>query len=182
MDNGPNLPHRYRWLLSEPGPRLLTVALSLYGTAEKPGPGNNPSIMAWARQVGLARAYRNDATAWCGLFMAYVALQAGWDAAPLGNALWARNWASWGKAARTPMLGDVLVFTRGKGGHVGIYVGEDAEAFHVIGGNQADQVNIKRIAKSRLIEARRCPWRVNQPGNVRRVQLASTGALSENEA
>jgi uncharacterized protein (TIGR02594 family) len=180
MDTGPNLPHRYRWLLSEPGPRLLTEALRLYGTAETPGPQNNPSIMAWARKVGLAKIYRTDATAWCGLFMAYAALQAGW--VPPVNPLWARNWADFGTKARTPMLGDVLVFTRGKGGHVGVYVGEDADAYHVLGGNQSDTVNIKRIAKDRLIEARRCPWKINQPGNVRRVHLAATGALSKNEA
>jgi cell wall-associated NlpC family hydrolase len=37
------------------------------------------------------------------------------------------------------MLGDVLVFRRGGGGHVALYVGEDEEAFHVLGGNQADR-------------------------------------------
>lgn len=174
------LPPQYAWLAKEPGPRLLLEALKRYGTAEVPGAGSNPTIMAWARKAGLARAYPNDATAWCGLFMAYVALEAGWDI-PL-NPLWARNWARFGNPARVPMLGDVLVFTRGSGGHVGIYVGEDATAYHVLGGNQADQVSIKRIQKSRLIEARRCPWRVSQPRNVRRVQLASTGSLSDNEA
>lgn len=84
---------------------------------------------------------------------------------------------------KTPMLGDVLVFARGRvSGHVGVYVGEDATAYHVIGGNQGDSVSIKRIARSRLLGARRCPWRVNQPSNVRRVQLAASGAVSANEA
>jgi uncharacterized protein (TIGR02594 family) len=180
VDSGPNIAHRYRWLLSEPGPRLLLEGLKTYGTIEKPGAGNNPSIMAWARATGLARVYRNDATAWCGLWMAYVALQAGWR--PPVNPLWARNWLEFGTPQRRGALGDVLVFERGKGGHVGVYVGEDGTAFHVLGGNQNDQVNIKRIAKSRLLGIRRCPWRVNQPGNVRPVELAASGALSTNEA
>lgn len=175
-----SLPPRYAWLAREPGPRLLLEGLKLHGTAETPGPGNTRAIMAWARKVGLARVYAADSIAWCGLFMAYVALQAGWDV-PV-NPLWARNWTGFGKPSKTPMLGDVLVFTRGNGGHVGIYVGEDATAYHVLGGNQADQVSIARIQKSRLIESRRCPWRVNQPANVRRVYLASTGALSTDEA
>jgi len=63
-----------------------------------------------------------------------------------------------------------------------MYVGEDDEAYHVLGGNQSDQVMIKRIAKSRLLGVRRCPWRVNQPSNVRVVRLAAGGALSHNEA
>lgn len=177
------LPQQYAWLADEPGPRLLTEFLKVYGTAEKAGPGSNPTILEWAKAVGLARVYRDDATAWCGLTMAYVALQAGWDAAPAGNALWARNWLQWGQPSPSAMLGDVLVFSRGpSSGHVGVYVGEDASAFHVIGGNQSDAVTIKRILKARLLGARRCPWRVNQPGNVRKVGLASTGSLSNNES
>ena len=60
--------------------------------------------------------------------------------------------------------------------------GEDAQAFHVLGGNQSDRVMIKRIAKNRLLGARRCPWRINQPAAVRPVVLAANGALSTNEA
>lgn len=174
------LPKGYTWLLNEPGPRLLTEALKTFGTVEAPGPNDNPAIMAWAKATGLQRVYLHDSTAWCGLWMAYVALQAGWDL-PI-NPLWARNWATWGAEAKTPMLGDILVFARGTSGHVGIYVGEDKDAYYVLGGNQSDQVMIKRIAKNRLIAARRCSWRVNQPGNVRRVFLSVKGALSTNEA
>jgi uncharacterized protein (TIGR02594 family) len=174
------LPKQYAWLAKEPGPRLLTEGLKTFGTVEVPGPNDNPAILAWAKSVGLSNVYKKDSTAWCGLWMAYVALQAGWDL-PV-NPLWARNWATFGTHTDTPMLGDVGVFARAKGqGHVGVIVGEDRDAFHVFGGNQSDRVMIKRIAKNRLIEARRCAWRVNQPGNVRRVILAASGALSTNE-
>ena len=176
------LPKKYQWLNSEPGPRLLTEGLKTYGTIETPGPDDNPSILAWARAVGLEKVYRDDATAWCGLWMAYVARQAGWDD-PV-NPLWARNWLTWGVARdkSTPMLGDVVVFSRGNGGHVGICVGDDSTAIHCLGGNQSDRVMIKRIAKARLLGVRHCPWRVNQPSNVRRITLAATGGLSTNEA
>ena len=50
----------------------------------------------------------------------------------------------------------MLVFTRPGGGHVGFYVGEDAAAYHILGGNQGDAVTIVRIVKSRYI-ARRWP-------------------------
>ena len=174
------LPKQYAWLAKEPGPRLLLEALRLYGTTEAPGAANNPTIMAWAKSTGLAKVYTADAVPWCGLGMAYIALQAGWDV-PI-NPLWAQNWLKFGNAAGKAMLGDVLVFGRKGGGHVGIYVGEDADAYHVLGCNQSDAVSIKRIAKARLLGVRRCAWRVNQPGNVRVIELASSGALSTNEA
>lgn len=175
-----SLPQQYQWLQKEPGPRILVEALKTFGTIEQPGPGNNPSILQWAGDVGLDRVYKADSTAWCGLWAAYVAKQAGWDD-PL-NPLWARNWLNFGTPQRVAMLGDILVFSRGSSGHVGLYVGEDATAYHVLGGNQSDQVMIKRIAKVRLLGIRRCPWRVNQPANVRPVKLAAAGGLSSNEA
>lgn len=176
------LPKPHAWLANEPGPRLLKEMLALHGTVEAKGNRNNPEILKWAKSIGLGKVYKADAVAWCGLTVAYAAAQAGWDHAPRGNALWARNWAAWGNAADKPMLGDVLVFVRKGGGHVGLYVAEDLTAYHVLGGNQGDAVTIKRIAKSRLLAARRCPWRVNQPGNVRRVFVAASGGLSKNEA
>lgn len=180
------LPNAYAWLNAEPGPRILKEFLKVYGTAEQPGPGSNPAILAWAKAVGLDRYYRDDGIAWCGLAMAYVAGQAGWDNAPRGNSLLARNWLYWGNPANVPMLGDVLVFWRGSPGgskgHVGVYVGEDAGAFHVIGGNQEDMVSIRRFSRKRFLQARRCPWRINEPANIRRVQLASNGKLSVDEA
>ena len=175
-----DLPSQYRWLSDEPGPRILKEALKVYGTAEKPGPNDNPAILQWAKATNLSRFYTDDSIPWCGLVMAYVALQAGYE--PPLNPLWARNWMNFGTAQKTAMLGDVLVFARGKSGHVGIYVGEDASAFHVLGGNQSDRVMIKRIAKARLLGARRCPWRINQPGNVRVVRLSGGDSLSTNEA
>lgn len=175
-----DLPAQYKWLQKEPGPRLLVEALKTYGTAEKPGPGSNPSILKWAEDVGLDRVYRADETAWCGLWMSYVAKQAGWD--DPYNPLWARNWLNFGTPQKQAGLGDVLIFSRGSSGHVGLYVGEDATAYHVLGGNQSDRVMIKRLAKNRLLGIRRCPWRVNEPANVRAVKLAASGSISMNEA
>jgi uncharacterized protein (TIGR02594 family) len=180
------LPKQYAWLAKEPGPRILTELLKVYGVSEKVGSESNPTILEWAGKVGLRKVYRDDATAWCGLAIAYAAGQAGWDNAPRGNALRARNWAFWGDPSPSPMLGDVLVFWRGSRnsdtGHVALYVGEDASAFHILGGNQDDRVSFKRIAKNRLLVARRCPWRINEPTNIRKVHLAPTGKLSTNEA
>ncbi len=175
------LPARYAWLAREPSPKMLVEALKLFGTMEASGKANNPVILAWAKEIGgeVADAYLADSIPWCGLFMAVVAKRAGKEVPK--HPLWALSWSAFGAKPPTPALGDVLVFTRNGGGHVGLYVGEDGVAFHVLGGNQSDRVCITRIAKARLYAVRRPLYRV-QPANVRRVVLASTGTLSTNEA
>jgi uncharacterized protein (TIGR02594 family) len=137
------IPPAYAWLAREPGPRLLIEGLRTYGTLEVPGRGSNPTILSWAEEVGLERVYTADHIPWCGLWMATVALRAGkWIPR---QPLWALSWATWGDDGGQPELGDVLVFVRPGGGHVGLYVGEDHAAYHVLGGNQSDSVSIARV-------------------------------------
>ena len=64
----------------------------------------------------------------------------------------------------------------------GIYVGEDTNYYHVLGGNQNNSVSVTRIAKSRLHQARRTAWKVAQPANVRKVFLEAKGAITTNES
>lgn len=173
---------QYRFLAKEPGPRVITEAVKLYGTREIVGKQHSAEIMSWAKELNIT-SYINDEIPWCGLFAAIVVHRAGFT--PVNNPLWARNWINFGTPQREAMLGDILVFTRpGGGGHVGFYVGEDATCYHVLGGNQSNMVNTTRILKSRLIPSgiRRCPWRVAQPANVRKIQLTSKGNISTNEA
>lgn len=173
------IPKEYKWLKSEPGPKMLLAALALYGIAEVPGKRNNPIILDWAKRLGVENIYTADEIAWCGLFMGIVAISAGKDV-PNGI-LWALNWAKFGDPADTAMLGDVLVFTRaGGGGHVGLYVGEDDQAYHVLGGNTGDKVSIARLLKIRCKAIRR-PKYTTQPANVRKIFLSANGILSTNE-
>lgn len=173
------LPAAYAWLRDEPGPRMIVEALKLFGTLEAPGARDNPTIIGWAREVGLGSTYSHDSIPWCGLFMAVVAKRSGKPI--VDSPLWALSWAAFGRDAAAPMLGDVLTFKRDGGGHVALYVGEDADAYHCLGGNQSDKVCITRIGKARLHRARRPAYNV-QPDNVRKVRLAPAGKLSTNEA
>jgi uncharacterized protein (TIGR02594 family) len=175
------LPSRYGWLAREPGPKMIVEALKLFGAMESPGSANNPTIIAWAKEVGgeVADVYKADSIPWCGLFMAVVAKRAGKELPK--HPLWALSWSAFGAKSPAGALGDVLVFVRNGGGHVGLYVGEDCSAFHVLGGNQSDRVCITRVAKARLYAARRPLYRV-QPANVRPIHLEANGALSLNEA
>lgn len=175
------LPKAYAWLAHEPGPRMILEARRLLGIQETLGPANTPAIMQWAHELGdgVARVYSADSIPWCGLFIAIVAKRAG-KALP-ASPLWARSWASWGEKSPLAALGDVLVFVREGGGHVGLYIGEDHDDYFVLGGNQSDGVNIKRIERSRCIAARRL-YRTGPPGNVRQILLSASGEVSTNEA
>ena len=173
------LPPAYRWLaVAGTLPRMLREGLALYGVCERAGAGDNPVILDWAREAGVT-GYRADAVPWCGLYLAVVAMRAGWavPAAPL----WALNWGRFGVAADRPMLGDVLTFVRPGGGHVALYVGEDDAAYHVLGGNQGDQVGFARIARGRLRAARRPAYRW-RPATVAVRRLAAGGGMSVDEA
>jgi uncharacterized protein (TIGR02594 family) len=180
------LPANYKWLEKEGAPSILVEALKHVGTLEHKE-GNNPSIIKWAQEIGgkLADVYTADSIPWCGLFMAIVVKRARGAHEIVKDPLWALNWGTYGEKAECAKLGDILVFVRrtstgAKAGHVGIYVGEDEDAYHVLGGNQKDAVNIARIAKDRLYTIRRIPYKV-MPKNVRTINLPKTGKLSTNE-
>lgn len=161
---------------------MLSEALKLYGTIETPGPVSNPTILEWAKEIGLKNTeYAEDEIPWCGLFIAVCAKRASWEI-PKGP-LWALNWSNFGskQPPTGAVLGDVLVFKRGGGGHVALYVGEDSSHFHCLGGNQSDAVTIKRIEKARLHSVNRPKWRVAQPPNVRKVFLERSGETSTKE-
>jgi len=119
---------------------------------------------------------------WCGDFVeTCMALALPSEPLPT-NPYLARNWLTFGVAC-TPTLGAVLVFWRGSragiSGHVGFYAGEDAAAFHVLGGNQANAVGVARIAKVRLLGAR---WPKTAPPPKAGATTRDAGAaLSTNE-
>lgn len=171
--------NNYMWLKDLELPKIITEGLKLYGTEEAPGKVSNATIMKWAKEVGLEHTYSADSIPWCGLYVAYVVHKSG--RSPIANPLWARNWANWGKASGTASLGDILVFVRDGGGHVGFYIAEDDTAYHVLGGNQSDEVNITRIAKNRCI-AIRSPIYTNRPASAKPYRVKGTGTLSVNEA
>lgn len=120
---------------------------------------------------------------WCGAFVATCHRLASHNIAIPSNPLGARNWGTFGISC-APTLGATLTFWRGSksgwAGHVGFYWGEDATAYHVLGGNQSDAVTITRVSKSRLLESR---WPVGADNPKTRIILTNVGTpLSTNEA
>lgn len=166
-------------------PAWLKAARALIGTREAAGAANNPTILGWAKLLGikvLGIAYNADSVPWCGLFVANCLRAGGVDLAAMKVGVRAKAWATWGSAIAADRLapGAILVFEREGGGHVAFYVGEDASHYHVLGGNQGDQVSIMRLAKSRCIARR---WPAGWPVLGAPVRLSSNGApVSRNEA
>lgn len=173
-----DLPLEYKWLSNEVAPKMIVEALKLYGIKETIGNEDNPVILQWAKELGL-KDYTHDSIAWCGLFVGYVAHNAGKEV--VEGPLWAANWLKFGNSANEAMLGDVLVFKRPGGNHVGLYVAEDKDTYHVLGGNQSDKVCITRILKVRCRGARRGIFNTGQPVNVRKIIVSASGIISQDE-
>lgn len=119
---------------------------------------------------------------WCGAFVATCMRKWNPDVTIPENPLGARQWGAFGRSV-TPVRGAVLTFWRGSPsgwqGHVGFYYGEDASAYHVLGGNQSDAVTVTRIAKSRHLESR---WPLGSDIIGEPVWADASGKLSTNEA
>ena len=139
-------------------PPWITIAKSLIGTREKPGASDNPDIIHWAQEIGgeTGKDYIHDSIPWCGLFMAITQKLA--NEPGIKTPLWAQAWKDYGTSLAEPAFGSIMVFVRPGGGHVSYYVSEDSSYYHILGGNQADSVNISRIPKSHCIA---CRWPPN---------------------
>jgi hypothetical protein len=171
------LPSKYAWLAREPGPKMLLEAVALFGTREFVGPRHNPVILDWAKEIG-EPGYTSDETPGAASSSASAPIapagRRGRRATPSGRATGphgaperiGRCWAT------------CLLFPRGAGGHVALYVGEDPRRFHILGGSQGNEVSIILKEKAPLIACRRAPWRVSQPANVRPVLLSADGTPS----
>lgn len=181
------IPAQYQWLTTLRGcPKTISLALAEFGVAEVVGRGSNRTIIGWRDELNQAgvriSGYSDDDIPWCGLFAAIIAFRRmGVASEVVTDPLWARNWANYGKKADKACLGDILVFVRNGGGHVGFYVGEDRSCYHVLGGNQSNKVCITRVEKSRCIAVRRPPYKIT-PSSCKPFHLAASGSVSNNEA
>ena len=165
-DQAPRVPAEPVW---------MREARRLTGVREVAGKGSNPVIMSWAKRLGgwIASYFTDDDIAWCGLFMAHV-LGLTLPREPLpANPLGALQYNKFGRQLAEPALGAIMTFSRAGGGHVGLYVGEDASHYHILGGNQSNSVQISRIEKKRLSDIR---WpKTGEPERPGRVYLTAAG-------
>ena len=121
--------------------------------------GHNPKVVKYFEDVGHSWV-KDDETAWCAAFVGAMLKRAGY---PHTGKLNARSYLNWGDEVHIndAQEGDIVVFSRGDPngwqGHVGFYVSHNENAIKVLGGNQANQVNIKSYPMSRLLSVRCAP-------------------------
>lgn len=178
------LPKKYKWLDTIGTlPRLVTAAIDYLGLKEKPGAGNNPIIIGMAKRLNVDNIYVADSISWCALFISYLCEITGKPMPFTGyEILRAASFVNWGNPVPPgkEALGDILVFSRPGGNHVGIYIAESPTTFHVLGGNQSDSVSFTEIKKNRLIACRRF-YAVAPPTSVKKYLTSSSGVVSTNE-
>ncbi len=155
-----SLPDKYKWIDTIGVlPKLVAAGLQYLGVREVVGKGSNPVIMDMAKGLGIDDIYKDDDTAWCGLFMSHLFRITGKPALDIKgdkyNYLRAAKYAEWGRKVAEPEFGDVLVFSRTGGGHVGLCVGESKDTYFVLGGNQSNGVTVARFKVSDILGIRR---------------------------
>jgi len=131
--------------------RFFLEASKFYGLKEIPGEQNNPIILGMFQDLGF-NWVQNDETAWCSLFVNWIAWKTGMERS---GKLDARSWLDVGEKILTPELGDLVVFWREDPsswkGHVGIYSGQDREVIYSLGGNQGNMVKTSPYDQYRLL-------------------------------
>jgi uncharacterized protein (TIGR02594 family) len=161
---------------ARPEPSWLAEARKHMGKAEVPGPKHSPFVLGLWNLLG--RPYTDDKTPWCGGFVGYCLRQAMPGMALPKVPERALAWADWGKSSG-PAVGAIAVFGRTGGGHVGFAVGQRSDAIYVLGGNQANAVNIMPIKKDRLVGFR---WPASLPSPPAGLPPMTGGTVSRNEA
>lgn len=190
------VPAMWQWLIRLPGlPKMVAEGLKEYGTIEGSGSTNNKKIISWADEIAriypttytnwAADWYNKDSVPWCGLFTALIACRsANGNKArmPVNSYLSSLAWAGWGEAVdwkgklNNVWMGDVAVFVREGGGHVGIVIGISTDGTYVVllAGNQDNAVNIKMVSTSRLYAVRRPKYHV-RPESAKHFRINSKG-------
>ena len=137
--------------------QLINIALSQYGVTEIVGYQHNPIVLNYFKEIGHTWV-ATDETAWCSSFVNWVALKAKVERS---HKLTARSWLNVGAEIKEPKLNNLVIFWRHKKsswkGHVGFFISysEDKKYIYVLGGNQNNQVNIKKYPVYRLLGFRR---------------------------
>lgn len=123
------------------------IAQKEVGIVETPGPKNNPKILKYHQATTLKATA--DEVPWCSSFVSWCLEESKHKST---KSAWARSYLNWGKKLDKPVLGCIVVFSRGdNSGHVGFFVSQTSTSILVLGGNQDDQVKYKYYPKARLL-------------------------------
>ncbi|MBN9259460.1 MAG: TIGR02594 family protein [Hyphomicrobium sp.] len=137
-------------------PSWMAEAWRELGQSEIRGPAHNPRIVAMFDELG--HHGHGDETAWCAAFVGVCLERAGIAST---RSLRARSYLDWGAPADPPSAGAIVVLQRGSDpalGHVGFLVGMTGTHVIILGGNQANAVNVSAFDQNLVLGFR-------QPGS-----------------
>ena len=130
-----------------------SLAQRFVGTKEVPGIASNPQVLAMLRLDGDWPA--DDQVPWCSAFVNYIAHLL---RLPRSKSLAARSWLGVGipvKLEDAKVGFDVVVLSRGSGGHVGFFSATEGDSVLLLGGNQSDSVGVSPYDRARVLGIRR---------------------------
>jgi uncharacterized protein (TIGR02594 family) len=155
----------------------LTEARKHLGLRETKGPQHAAEILQFWKDIKRG-GIRDDETPWCAAFVGAMLERADVISSRFESA---KSYLAWGQKLDNPELGCIVVFSRDGGGHVGFVVGRDpAGNLMVLGGNQADAVNVRAFPRSRVTGYR---WPAGYPlPEAAPLPPLAAGEISNNEA
>lgn len=127
----------------------LKIAEGEKGVKEITGiSSHTPRILEYHAMTTLKA--KQDEVPWCSSFVNWVMARAGY---PITKSAAAKSWMKWGN--EVPLQYCAVIILKRKGGHhVGFYTGETTNSIYLLGGNQADAVNVKTFSKEIILSAR----------------------------
>ena len=133
--------------VAEHAPWMKTAEAEI-GVSERSGKHKaNPRILEYFKA---SKYWGTDDSggrnAWCGSFVAWVMKQN--EIVPVAKAFRAKSWENFGQKLDEPVYGAIGIKSRKGGGHVAFIVGksEDGTKYYMLGGNQADKVQISEYS------------------------------------
>ena len=130
-------------------PKWVKIGLKEVGTKEISGEKHNPRVIFYH---SFTSGYSTDEVPWCGSFVAMCMKVAGITPPTISER--ALSWISFGKSSDGPKVGSVAVKSRKGGGHVGIVIAEEGDYIYLLGGNQGNEVNVRKYKTSDFIDFR----------------------------
>lgn len=129
-------------------PIWLEEARKYLGVREIKGQVHESAIVRFWKAIRMG-GIKDDETPWCAAFVGAMLENVGLMSARSGTA---RDYLQWGVDLDYPVVGCIVVFERGSGGHVGFLVGHDEHwRLMIFGGNQGDAVSIAPFELGRVL-------------------------------
>jgi uncharacterized protein (TIGR02594 family) len=128
----------------------MRIAWKELGVGEVPGPEDNPRIVEYHKACD--DELTHDSVAWCSSLINYCMKEAG-EIRTKSRA--ARSWLGWGVEISEPIYGCVCVLWRDEPGswkgHVGFFLGLAGADVILLGGNQRNEVSVRRYPQERVL-------------------------------